>query len=312
MANSTPSRPGFKTGGTAGNLDLYLDLFGGEVLTQYETSTIMRPLHRKFELAGGKSLRMPVVGSATANYHIPGTELTGGQIAGAEVVLTPDDQLIADVFLADIDEKMSQIDARSAYAEELGRALAKQFDGAAIRTLIKAARDPGTLGVGGSSVLQANAATDMSVLFDCFSQAVTQMDLKDVDVETQAVHALVDKVKWYGLARTEKMRNRDYNPNADIARAPGTINIDGVIVHKSGLTPFGTNDTTHPQAYYRVNATNTVGLVWTQNAIATSEVKAVWTDVDEQKSKRGSLLMAGYMSGTRVYRAAEAVEIKTA
>ena len=42
MANSTPSNPGFKAGGAAGNTDLLLDIFGGEVQASYERMTIMR------------------------------------------------------------------------------------------------------------------------------------------------------------------------------------------------------------------------------------------------------------------------------
>ncbi len=311
MANSTPVFPGKKSGGSD-NRELYLDLYGGEVLNQYQTSTIMRPLQSMFSLAGGKSLRLPFIGQADASYHVPGTELTGGQVAGDEIILTPDDQLISDLFLSDIDEILAQFDARSNYAAEQGRALARKFDAASLRMLLKACRDAGKLGQGGGSVTEAAADTDPDKLFETFKAAIAVMDGKDVDVETQEIYGVVTKTNWYALQGCEKLRSRDYNPAANIATKPGTLNIDGVIVHKSSLGPLGVNDTTHPQAIYRVNGANTVGMVWTKKAIATAEVKAVWTDVDEQKSKRGALLMAGYMSGTRVFRATDAVEIKKA
>lgn len=118
MANSTPSNPGYKAGDTAGTNNLLLDIFGGEVQAAYERMTIMRDKHRVFALANGKSLRFPRVGRATASYHTPGTEIVGKQIGHDEIILTSDDKLISDVFVADIHEILNHFDIRSEYVRQ--------------------------------------------------------------------------------------------------------------------------------------------------------------------------------------------------
>ena len=81
MANSNPSRPGLREGGSDA-LELMLDVRGGEVLTAYNTAVIMADKHKTQQLRGAKSVKFPAFWNASAEYHVPGTEITGGQIAG--------------------------------------------------------------------------------------------------------------------------------------------------------------------------------------------------------------------------------------
>ena len=313
MANSTPSVPGFKPGGAAGNINLYLDLAGGEVQSAYERKTIMRERHRVFSLNGGKSLRFPRVGRATAAYHVPGTELTGGNIQNDEIILTSDDALVADVFMSGIDEIMSNFSVRSEWMKELGNELAVKHDANILRAVIKAARSADLLGAGASTPVTDQAlASNAQKLFDAISKAKETMDIKNVDV-SQDVFAVLPTASWYLMARSDKNLNRDYNSGDASLRKFALQSIDGIEILKSNIMPFGVNDTANTAipARYRANYTNTVGAVWTKNAVATAEVEALEFQTVNQPEKRGTLLYAAYTSGTDVFRAAEAVELVT-
>ena len=313
MANSIPSRPGFKTGGAAGNLDLFLDLFAGEVLSTYEAKTIMRGLHRIVNLNGGKSYRYPVMGQATGGYHTPGVEITGDQIAHDEIVVTPDDKLVSSVFIADIDEALNHYEVRSAYADEIGGFLARHFDANAIRALIKAARDAGKLGQGGGNVTNAALLTDVTKLFDSFAEAKKVMDLKNVDVDTKPIYGMVATPQWYALKQADKNLNRDYNGGTADIRNMSLTTIDGVQIMKSNLAPFGVNQsaTAGVLARYQGDYSKTVGVVWTPDALVTAQVQDVSIQHEEQISKQGHLIVGRYMSGTNVLRATDAVELRT-
>src|SRR5688572_3691067 len=119
MANSTPSRPGMNLG--AGDpRALMMDLFGGEVITAFETSTILRDKHQTKSLQNGRSVKFPAIWRAGGGYHTPGTEITGRNIQHTEIAVTPDDKLVSDVFVADIDELLNHFDVRQPYTKELG------------------------------------------------------------------------------------------------------------------------------------------------------------------------------------------------
>ena len=124
---------------------LFLKLFAGEVLTAYETATVMKPLHMIRTISKGKTAQFPVTGVAGARYHKPGTDvatesydMTDSTTTAATKYLTAmkhaertiniDDLLLASTFVDKLDEMKNHYDVRSIYTAELGRALARQFD----------------------------------------------------------------------------------------------------------------------------------------------------------------------------------------
>lgn len=315
MANSIPSNPGFKAGGAAGNTDLLLDLFGGEVQASYERMTVMREKHRVFSLANGKSLRFPRVGRATATYHTPGTEIVGKQIDHDEIVLSSDDKLISDVFVSDIQEVLNHYDIRSEYVRQLAEALAVQFDQNAMRAVIKAARTNDLLGgPAASPVTDAALLTDATKLFAAFSKAKQTLDESNVRVDMVDVFGLLKTAQWYLLAQSDKNLNRDYNGGDASIRKHTLETIDGIKIIKSNITPFGSNDTANNAipARYRGNYGTTVGAVWTKDAIGTAEVQGLSVQTEDQVRKQGTLILARQMTGTDVFRASDAVELRTA
>ena len=141
----TPSFLG-QSGGSGDKDALFLKVFANEVLTTFEETNVMKDLHTVRTISSGKSAQFPTMGKATAKYHTPGDDVfeqyhrlvTLQLISHKERIINIDDVLIAATSIANIDELKNHYDVRSAYSTELGRALAKRFDLATMRTLVAA------------------------------------------------------------------------------------------------------------------------------------------------------------------------------
>lgn len=324
MADSTPNRPGLKQGG-ADAKELFLDLAAGEVIGAFETATIFKDKHQTKSLSGGKSFKFPAIWRANGGYHTPGTEILGRQIPHTEIVVTPDDKLVSDVFVADIDEIMNHFDVRAPYTKELGEFLARHYDANVLRTILLAARGGAlfTGDTGGTGLQNAAFATDAVALIDGFSAAKQAMDEKDVPVGSMPVHGVLKPQHWYLVARSDKNLNRDTNGGLGSIRSMSLSTIDEINILKSNIATgvFGEDstvgnfvDNTKPEfipAAYRAKFGTTVGAVWTPMAACSAIVQDVGFQVVDQPEKQGTLMLARMMVGTRKLRTKCAVELRT-
>ncbi|UUY00983.1 hypothetical protein [Sphingomonas sp. J315] len=317
MANSNPSRPALRQGGSDVT-ELMLDVRGGEVLTAYNATTVMDSRHKTQQLSGAKSVKFPAFWNASAEYHVPGVEITGGQIASQDVTVTPDDKLISSVFVSDVDEELFDVNVRSPYTEAIGRELAEHSDANIMRAVILASRGGAlfTGDSGGSSLTSAGFATTATTLFDGFSQAKEAMDTKRVPVDTQKVYGLLLPAQWYLLARSDRNLNRDYNGGAASIQKHTLSTIDDIEILKSNVASrvFGVNDSSNTAipSYYRADFTNTRGIVWTEFAAASAVVQDLGFQMVDQPEKQGILMIGRQMRGTRALRNKCAVELKIA
>ncbi|EQB10382.1 major capsid protein [Novosphingobium lindaniclasticum] len=316
MANSTPNRPGQNQG--AGDVRaLMLDLFGGEVITAFETATVLRDKHQTKTLSKGKSFKFPAIWRASGGYHVPGTEIVGDQIPHTEITVDPDDKLVSSVFIADIDELLNHYDVRSPYTKELGEFLARHYDANVLRTLILAARAgalfPGD--TGGTGLQNAAFTTDANALIEGFSAAKQAMDEKDVPVNSMPVHGLLKPAQWYLVARSDKNLNRDTNGGTASVRSMTLTTIDDIQVHKSNIASgvFGADDSANAAipAPYRAKFGTTVGVIWTPMAACSAIVQDPSFQIVDQPEKQGTLLISRMMVGTRKLRSKCAVELRT-
>ena len=69
-----------------------------------------------------------MTGTVQANYHTAGNEITGQAIKHNEKVINIDDMLLADVFVAEVEELKNHYDVRAEYSKEMGQALANKVD----------------------------------------------------------------------------------------------------------------------------------------------------------------------------------------
>lgn len=320
MANATPSRLGVVNGATptdwASENNLFLKVFAGEVLTAFDENNVMKDLHASRTIASGKSASFPVTGKANAGYHVPGTPLLGTQkIAHNEIVVNIDDVLVADTFIANIDEAKNHYDVRSEYSRLLGMALAKEFDTRTQRVGLLAARAAATVagGNGGSSLVAANSDTDGAALAAAIFEAAKVMDEKDVP-ESERV-ALVRPSQYYNLVQTTSVINRDWG-GAGVYADGTVLRVAGIQIVKTNNLPSGNiaavageNNT------YSGDFSNVQALVMQKQAIGTvklMDLAVQRTSGDFEVMYQGTLMAAKYAMGHGILRPECAVEIKSA
>lgn len=340
MANATPSRVG-QIKGTGAVDALWLDIFGGEVLTAFETKVQTKDRIRTRTITEGKSARFPATFKATASYHVVGSEIAGQTIQGNEVVLTLDDLLIAPVEIAQIDELKNHYDVRGPYSTELGNAMALFYDRMVTQCLINSARGPElfTGDGGGSNVVQADVAAGADFtksgqdLLDAIAIAKQRLDEKDVPVDS-GITALFKPAQWYLMARADKNLNQFYGGQSTVGHQALTT-VDDITILKSNaplfgqkVTPYdaGTNATglvgsptagllALPAGYpakYQSDNTNTVGVVWQEAAAAVLQLLGLQMESEWDMRRQVTMMLAKMAVGAGPLRSKCAVEIKTA
>jgi hypothetical protein len=114
------------------------------------------------------------------------------------------------------------------------------------------------------------------------------------------------------MARSDKAINKDTGEGS-LARSV-LKTVDDVAIVKSNAFPFGTNDSANADlpAAYRVDMTNTRGLVWTPMAAATVQLLDVQMESEYDMRRQGTLMIGKYLVGHGPLRAKCAVEIAIA
>jgi hypothetical protein len=312
MANATVSRLGQQDGAGSATA-LFLKVFAGEVLTAFAETNAFLPRHMVRSISSGSSAQFPATWKGTAAYHTPGAELVGSVVAHNERVITIDDLLVADRFIASIDEAMNHYDVRSIYSQDVGRALAKTFDQQLAQVGYLAARATATVtgGNGGTAVTSATSATVADDLVTAIYDAIQAMDEKDVPREDRFV--FVKPAQYYLLLESSsKLIHTDYNPQGNGSIASGLVRrIGGAEIVASNNLPNGTTVATGPTAYQGA-FTNSVALVMQKGAVGTVKLMDLGVEMAYDIRRQGTLIVGKYAMGHGILRPECAVEIKTA
>lgn len=319
MANAIPSRLG--QANLAGDAQaLFLKVFAGEVLTAYEEACVVLPYVDQRSIASGKSAAFPVIGKASAAYHQPGTELNGAGIAANEVIITIDDLLLAQTFIANIDEAMSHYDVRGTYSQELGRALAYTQDKQLLQLGVLAARASARITgePGGSVITDAAAATDSNALVADIFAAAQKLDEKDIPDHDRVV--FLRPAQYYALAQNTKVLNTDWG-GAGVYSDGKVLRVAGVEIVKTNHLP-STDLSADTSALagsangtvgkYRGNFSTTVGLVLQKSALGVVNLLDLAMESEYQIQRQGTLMVAKFAKGYGIKAPQCAVEIKTA
>ena len=318
MANATPSRLGAANGAVANFAQknaLFLKVFAGEVLTAFDETNVMKDLHVSRTISSGKSAQFPVTGKANAAYHTVGTPLLGTQnIKHNEIVVNIDDVLIADTFIANIDEAKNHYDVRAEYSRLLGMALAKQFDVRCLQLGVLAARGSATVtgGNGGTAITDSDAATNGASLAASIFAAAQAMDEKDVPENDRV--AIVKPAQYYQLVQTTDVINRDFG-GAGVYADGTVLRVAGIQIVKSNNVPStNVSAVTGENNTYHGNFSTTVALVMQKSAIGTvklMDLAVERTSGDFEIMYQGTLMAAKYAMGHGILRPECAVEIKS-
>jgi len=318
MTNVTPSRLGAANGAVANFAQknaLFLKVFAGEVLTAFDETNVMKDLHVSRTISSGKSAQFPVTGKANAAYHTVGTPLLGTQnIKHNEIVVNIDDVLIADTFIANIDEAKNHYDVRAEYSRLLGMALAKQFDVRCLQLGVLAARGSATVtgGNGGTAITDSDAATNGASLAASIFAAAQAMDEKDVPENDRV--AIVKPAQYYNLVQTTDVINRDFG-GAGVYADGTVLRVAGIQIVKSNNVPTtNVSAVTGENNTYHGNFSTTVALVMQKSAIGTvklMDLAVERTSGDFEIMYQGTLMAAKYAMGHGILRPECAVEIKS-
>ncbi len=315
MSNAVPSRLGQING--AGATDaLFLKIYGGEVMTAFERSTVFRSRTLVRNIKGARSAQFPIVGRINAVAHVPGTEILGAIIPQNELVLTVDDVHVAPVFIADIDEAMNHYDLRGPYAEQTGASLARLYDERLAQTSILAARAAAPItdaaaqtggGEGGAFFNDAAFATSGANLAAGLFDAGQVLDEKDVPATDR--YAFVRPATYSLLAETTSLMNKDWGGSGTYADAV-IPRVAGFEIVKTNSMPI-TNISTGPTKY-QGNFTVTRVLCMHKGASGTVELIGVVNRMTYDPRRLGTLITSHMAVGHGILRPALAVELRTA
>lgn len=324
MANATVSRLGLvKNTGTDFN-ELFQKIFSGEVLTSFAENNIFNEsLHSVRTITSGKSASFPVLGTATAAYHTVGTPLVGAnQIQANEKIISIDDLLIAQSFVASIDELKNHYDVRATYASELGKALSRTFDQNVAKVIANASRASATLtgGQGGTVLtLPTGNTASANVTGDEIAAAIYDIaqSFDENDIPPTDRFCILPPAEYYKLAESAtRTVDTDFNPEGNGSFRSGRIQqVAGIPVMMSNNVPQS-NVTSSPSGTnnaYNGDDSKTIGLVFHKSAVGTVKLMDMTTEIsgsDYGIMYQGTLLVAKYALGHGILRPECAATIK--
>ena len=332
--NTTASRLGQIN--ASGDVDaLFLKVFSGEILTTFEEMNVMKGLHTIRTISNGKSAQFPVTGIATAKYHTAGENIADADnsylssVKHAEKVITIDDVLLASTFISNIDELKNHYDVRSIYAKELGKALAKRFDVATMKTLVAAARSATTItggkagiAIDGGEAADFNAAVIQEKLFE----AAQKLDENDIPNDGQR-YAILKPADYYKLVQSdENVINRDFGGRGDVATGSIPM-VAGLRIFKSNhLSDVAVAEASQDQdddsanndvfggsgTGYNGDLSKTFIIGGHPSAVGTVKLLDLATESEYKLELQGTLFVAKYAMGHGVLRPEASFEIKDA
>lgn len=325
MANASPVSVG-RVNASGSEDALFLKVFAGEVLTSFERASKTEGADMVRSIASGKSATFPVMGRVGASYHTAGNEITGSDVNHNEKVITINDLLISSVFLSNIEEAKNHWDVRSAYSQEIGRALAFTKDKHILQTIGLASQASANVSDSGygagatitnTGIANATDATAANAMIDALFGAAKQLDANYVPSEGRKCFMRLEE--YYKLANATNAINVDFSGRGSIAEGK-VVKIAGIelvpVAHfvdsnvNSGVDQgSATAGGSNPQA---VNLTNYVALVSHPSAVGTVKLMDLGVEKEYDIRRQGTLMVAKYAMGHGVLRPEAAVGIKEA
>lgn len=310
---------------------LFMDLFAGEVLTQFEQKNLMMAKHRVKTIKSGRSYEFPMVGTTGAKYHIPGQQIEASSLAHSKRRVSIDELLISPVFIDRVDEAMNNFDVRSIYTKECANALSNVADRNILRVALKAAAitsealataaglNPVTGETFTDNVTLAAAGDELKgdMLVRALFKAREEFDKKDVTGDPFVVLRPEQYYSLFNTTDTSKLfyMNKDVGGVGSIATAQIPM-VAGMAIHMSNHLPntnqaLGTGDPESAvrPALYRGDYSKVVGLVMTEEAVATVKLFDLATEMEYQIERQGTLIVAKYAMGHNILRSACAIAI---
>ena len=316
---------------------LFLQVFSGEVLTAFEEANVMRELHTVRTISEGKSASFPVTGVAGAAYLTAGEDIYHGsnhlsKIKHSEKVITIDDLLVSSTFIADIDSLRNHFDLRSIYSRELGKALAKRFDLAVMKTLVAGAgAAEATDQPAGISITGFGAFADANgeKVVDAIVNIAEELDKNDIPDDGDRFAVLPPELYYLLIsdASGNIALNKDYGGVGSIAQGNVPM-VAGIKIFKSNHVkdiavadgsqiqddasaknnPFDDAGASAANGYNAdLSALRFIG--GHRSGVGTVKLLDLATDMDYSVQRQGTLLVAKYAMGHNFLRQGACVKV---
>jgi len=310
-------------GGGADKLALFLKVFSGEVLTEFERMNKVRGRVRRRVIKSGKTAQFPALGKVTAVYHTRGVNIISpdsgtllSSVEHGEQLIHVDKKLIAPVLVDELDTMMNHYEVRGEYATEIGRALATQDDQQLLQVGCIAARataGPVSTSPIGKALWSSSMDSNVTTLTKGIRVAAQIMDENDVPEMDRTLY--LRPAQYNLIVADGTLIDKDIDGDGSISK--GTIRqVLGFAMVKTNNIP-STNVSTSPNAHtgtsaqnsYQGDFTDTVGVALHKSAIGTVQLMGVRTSVTWKEEYQAWLIMGKQAVGHGVLRPAGAVEL---
>ena len=301
MTAANPSRVG-QANLAGANDALFLKVFSGEVMSSFNANTVMADKTRVRNITSGKSAQFPAIGRIGAEYHTPGAEILGSNVEHGEKVVTIDDLLISDSFIANIDEAKNHYEVRSEYSLQMGAALAQTYDRSLISLAVKtaAAADDGAVADQGAATnTNIGANPTVATIVEAIYQEAAAMDELYLPADDRFV--IVSPSTYWKLVQNDKLVDRDFGDNGSYSA--GTImKVAGMSIVKSpnlGIN-HAANTSEYPDAEdskYMTDTSDVSALILQRSALATVKLMELASESEYDIRRQGTLMVSKMACG---------------
>lgn len=321
--------------------DLWLPVFGGEVLTWFEELNISSMFVRTKTIMSGSTTEFPLLHQFEAERHAIGTELLGQDMPRGVRRIELDDRPLAVPYeVDDIDRMLAHFDDRQELAQAAGRALARQMDKFNFRLLINASRtraDGNSPFPGGgydrdgtaytSSAFPTTATGDWDraavVAFLVGLEAIqiywAEHDIPENDRNVAVPFKLWFKLKNLGLPRADTevpgatmfFGNSPVNPSIPMSQGisrMAPLSFNGLPIWGTNHLPNGQNITID-EAKYQGDFTNTRAVMGQKEAVGHLTLLDVVTETERTVRKGVDFFVTKVLTGGGTLRPEASVEI---
>lgn len=309
MATGDIDRAGQKPGGTD-DRELFARNFSDDVVQAWDETFDFKGETYVDTIDSGKSKVYPTMGKKRdAVDHIPGEEIRGGAGDHDEIEISLDHFTTDSVFIPDIDALMAKYSLAGPFHKQLGQSLASVSNYRIAATMILASRRATPTvpnGPVGGFHFHADMLTDASKLEDA-AYAGAEF-IRTNDVGGGVPKFWMPWKQYLLLARYTGIDTVDTSGSGD--RAKGEVGLVG------GIPPRGTNSLPKRQnnntglAKYRVDATNTVGMIANSLAVGTLKRRGLKVVIKDKEERLGTLIIASQLEGHGAYHGECAFEVR--
>lgn len=246
-----------------------------------------------------KIKQFPFTWKSSAAYHTPGVEITGNPITHAARTITIEDLLIANVFVAEIDEAKNHYEVRSKYAHQLAEALVNAVDTNNFRAAYLgsevAANALFTGNPGGTQLTDGDFITTPADLKAGIYDAAQTLDEKDVPSDGRYI--AVKPAEFYGLLENGEFVHRDYAGEGSKARAKMPFVADLQVLKSNNVPRANDTANTDVPSSLRADFQPNVAQVWHADGIAMVSLLDLKVESEYDIRRQGTLFVAKLACG---------------